>query len=239
MMSKMLKKIKLSKNAVVLEYQGFVQVGENIFKKDNEEICEAPPTAEFKAAIKQMEYFVGGIVPFDERKVETLVVTQIGITDEDDGLGIVMSVTAKFKKSSRPLNFNTPYWSTLDNENPLPEAAVEAVETIREQAKAYSGGVYEQTTLDLTTDKEISDPNAPEKAEEAEKVLDGILEGSEESEDTPGIARSTGNLNVEGALENMREQPGVNGRKPRRKRRTKLEMEKARAEKQEAAEATV
>ncbi len=191
-----LKKIKLGKNSVELVYLDFVQSGEDTYTKEVSELCHAPPTAEFRAAIKQMEFFVGGVVPFDERKVETLVVTQISITDEDDGLGIVMSVTAKFKNSSRPLNFNTPYWSTLDNENPLPEAAVEAVDTIKEQAKEYSGGLYEQASLDLG-------PNDP------------TPESPWSEEDTNG------------------------DKKPRRKRRTKLEMEKARAEQEEAAEATV
>ena len=98
-----------------------------------------------------MEGFVQDIVPLEQSKVEKLTVTQITITDEDDGIGIVMSVTAKFLKSSRPLTFSTPYWSTLDNENPLPDAAVAAIEEIKKQAKEYSGGVYWQASLDFTT----------------------------------------------------------------------------------------
>ena len=219
-----LKKIKLGKNSVELVYLDFVQVGEDTYTKEVGELCHAPPTAEFKAAVKQMGYFVGGVVPFDERKVEDLVVTQISITDEDDGLGIVMAVTAKFKKSSRPLNFNTPYWSTLDNENPLPEAAVEAVETIKEQAKAYSGGVYEQASLDLNDPAEDPKPDAEDIFPE-----EGIHIGSQEA----------GNLDVEGALDKLKEEAETNGatQKPKRKRRTKLEMEKARAETQETADA--
>ncbi len=206
-----LKKIELGKNSVELVYLDFVQVGEDTYTKEVTEVCHAPATAEFKAAVKQMEYFVGGIVPFDERKVENLTVTQISITDEDDGLGIVMSVTAKFKKSSRPLNFNTPYWSTLDNENPLPESAVEAVDTIKEQAKSYSGGLYEQASLDLGP----NDPT-PENTEP---------EADQQSLGTPDEESVVGHES--------------NGKKPRRKRRTKLEMEKDRAEKQEALEANV
>ena len=215
-----LKKIELGKNSVELVYLDFVQVGEDTYTKEVTEVCHAPATAEFKAAVKQMEYFVGGIVPFDERKVENLTVTQISITDEDDGLGIVMSVTAKFKKSSRPLNFNTPYWSTLDNENPLPESAVEAVDTIKEQAKAYSGGLYEQASLDLGEAKQ-----EPE---------------TEESESDDNQSPS-GNLDVEGALDKLKDEAETNGAgsKPRRKRRTNLEMEKAWAEKQEVLEANV
>ena len=217
-----LKKIKLGKNSVELVYLDFVQSGEDTYMKEVKEICHAPATAEFKTAVKRMENFVRGVVPFDEKKVEKLVVTQISITDEDDGLGIVMSVTAKFKKSSRPLNFNTPYWSTLDNENPLPEAAVEAVDTIKEQAKAYSRGLYEQASLDLgDAKKEPEDEDSEETALDEKEV----------------IVSGTGNLDAQGALDKLKEEAGMNGDtpKPRRKRRTKLEMEKARAEKEEAA----
>ena len=155
-MSKLdLKKIKLGKDSVELVYLDFVTVGENTYTKKVGELCHAPPTVEFKEAVNAMEGFVQDIVPLEQSKVEKLTVTQITITDEDDGLGIVMSVTAKFLKSSRPLNFSTPYWSTLDNENPLPDAAVAAIEEIKKQAKEYSGGVYWQASLDLTTGENI------------------------------------------------------------------------------------
>lgn len=221
-----LTKIKIGKDSVKLVYMDFVQNGEDSYTKEVEELCKAPPTVEFKDAVKAMEHFVQDVVPLEQKRVEKLTVTQISITNEDDGLGIVLSVTAKFKKSSRPLNFNTPYWSTLDNENPLPDAAVDAVENIKKQAKAYSGGLYEQASLDLQ-DKEAPDPNDPEKDP-----------GSEESENTPDESVPPGNLNVGKAFEEMKEQAG-NGAsgKPRKKRRTKLEMEKARAEEQETADA--
>ena len=146
-----LKKIKLGKDSVELVYMDFVTVGENTYTKKVGELCHAPPTVAFKEAGNVMEGFVQEIVPLDQSRVENLTITQITITDEDDGMGIVMSVTAKFLKSSRPLNFKTPYWSTLDNENPLPDAAVTAIEEIKKQAKEYSGGVYWQASLDLTT----------------------------------------------------------------------------------------
>lgn len=164
-----LTKIKLGKSSVELVYLDFVQNGEDTYTKEVGEICHAPPTVEFKDSVRAMEKFSQGIVPLQQEKVEKITVTQIAITNEDDGLGIVMSVTAKFKKSSRPHNFNTPYWSSLDNENALPEAVIEAVETIKEQAKEYSGGRYEQASMDLSDGQKEPDAEEPRNGQHPTK----------------------------------------------------------------------
>jgi len=143
-----LTKIKLGKR-VVLTYTDFVMVGDDAYTKEVTEKCQAPPTAEFKAAVRKLNDYVYKLHPLEAKNVESLSVNQITMKPEDDGMGITLSVTAQFKNVSRPSNFNTPYVSTLDNSNPMPDDIVEIIDVIKDQAKLYSEGVYEQATLDL------------------------------------------------------------------------------------------
>ena len=148
-----LTKIKLGKSMVELVYLDFVTVGEDVYTKEVGEKCKAPPTADFKAAVGKLKEFVYKVHPLQKNQVESLEVTQITIKPEDDGMGIVLVVTAQYKNVSRPDNFTTPYVSTLDNSNPLPDSVVEIIDVIKDQAKLYSEGLYEQATLDLKPDK--------------------------------------------------------------------------------------
>ena len=196
-----LTKIKLGKSMVELVYLDFVTVGEDVYIKEVGEKCKAPPTAEFRQAVGKLNKFVYKVHPLEKEQVESLVVTQITIKPEDDGMGITLAVTAQFKNVSRPSNFNTPYASTLDNSNPLPDSVVELIDVIKDQAKQYSEGRYEQATLDLEESK-------------------GTDAATEESTNTPDW--------------NDEEKNGVSDEKPKHKRRTKLEIEKDRAEAEES-----
>jgi len=159
-----LTKIKLGKSVVLLTYLDFVIAGDDIYEKEVTEKCKAPPTADFKAAIRKIKDYVYKLHPLEAKKVESLDVTQIIIKPEDDGMGITLSVTVQFKDVSRPSNFNTPYASTLDNSNPLPDAVVEIIDVIKDQAKQYSEGRYEQASLELDN---IKNPNEETKTENA------------------------------------------------------------------------
>ena len=164
-----LTKIKLGKSMVELVYLDFVTVGEDVYTKEVGEKCKAPPTADFKAAVGKLKKFVYKIHPLQNDQVESLEITQITIKPEDDGMGITLSVTAQFKNVSRPSNFNTPYVSTLDNSNPMPDSVVEIIDVIKDQAKQYSEGRYEQATLDLDN---IQSPNEETKTENANGAPD-------------------------------------------------------------------
>ena len=155
-----LTKIKLGKSMVELVYLDFVTVGEDVYTKEVDEKCKAPPTADFKAAVGKLKKFVYKIHPLQKDQVESIEVTQITIKQEDDGMGITLSVTAQFKNVSRPSNFNTSYVSTLDNSNPMPDSVVEIIDVIKDQAKQYSEGRYEQVTLNL--DDTTKDPETEE-----------------------------------------------------------------------------
>lgn len=161
-----LTKIKLGKR-VILTYTDFVMAGDDVYPKEVTEKCQAPPTAEFKAAVRKLNDYVYKLHPLNMNQVETLEVTQIAIKPEDDGIGITLSVTVQFKNVSRPSNFNTPYASTLDNSNPLPDAVVEIIDVIKDQAKLYSEGSYEQASLDLDN---TQSPNEETKTENANGV---------------------------------------------------------------------
>jgi len=158
-----LTKIKLGKSVVLLTYMDFVSAGDDIYEKEWTEKCKAPPTADFKAAVRKLNDYVYKLHPLEAKNVESLEVTQITIKPEDDGIGITLAVTAQFKNVSRPSNFNTSYVSTLDNANPMPESIVEIIGVIKDQAKLYSEGVYEQATLDLdnqqSPDEEVESKN--------------------------------------------------------------------------------
>jgi len=126
-----LTKIKLSKSMVELVYLDFVTVGNDTYTKEVGEKCKAPPTFEFRQAVGTLKNFVYKVHPLQKDQVESLEVTQITIKPEDDGMGITLAVSAQFKNVSRPSNFNTPYASTLDNSNPLPDSIVELIDTIK------------------------------------------------------------------------------------------------------------
>lgn len=160
-----LKKIALGNSTVVLTYREFVvDDAGNIYLKDTEETCKAPATLDFRNAVEQMHDYVYHLYPLNKDEVESLKVTSITIKHEDDGCGITMAVTAQFKDVSRPANFNTPYWSTLDNQNPMPDEVYETLEIIKVEASLYSNGKYEQASLDLTTEEK---PEAfPEKSKQ-------------------------------------------------------------------------
>lgn len=144
-----LTKIALGKSTVTLTYLDFVRAGDDTYTKKVTETCKAPPTAEFKAAVRKLGSYVFKLHPLDKDQVESLEVTQIAIKPEDDGIGITLSVTAQFKNVSRLSNFNTPYTSSLDNSNPLPDNVIDIIDVIKDQAKQYSEGRYEQASLDL------------------------------------------------------------------------------------------
>ena len=148
-----LTKIKLGKR-IVLTYIDFVKAGDDIYEKEWTEKCKAPPTAEFKAAIGRLNEYVYKLHPLEAKNVESLDVTEISIRNEDNGIGITLSVTAQFKDVSRPCNFNTSYVSSLDNSNPLPDSVVELVDVIKDQAKLYSEGRYDQAILDFSPNEE-------------------------------------------------------------------------------------
>jgi len=161
-----LTKIKLGKR-IVLTYTDFVMAGKDVYEKEWTEKCKAPPTADFKAAVRKLNDYVYKLHPLEAKNVESLEVNQIAIKPEDDGIGITLSVTAQFKNVSRPSNFNTPYASTLDNSNPLPDSVVEIIDVIKDQAKQYSEGRYEQANLDLD---DTQSPDEKTKTENANNV---------------------------------------------------------------------
>lgn len=199
-----LTKIKLGKSMVELVYMDFVTAGDDTYTKEVSEKCKAPATADFRAAVSKLKKFVYKVHPLEKDQVESLEVTQITIKPEDDGMGITLAVTAQFKNVSRPSNFNTPYASTLDNSNPLPDSVVELIDVIKDQAKLYSEGVYEQVTLDLDDTPTKETVYTPSE-EDGSQTWDGA-----ENKD------------------------GVSDENPKRKRRTKLEMERDRAEAEES-----
>jgi len=154
-----LTKIKLGKSVVELIYMDFVTAGDDTYQKEVTEKCGAPATADFKQAVGKLKQFVYKVHPLEKDQVESLDVTQITIKPEDDGMGITLAVTAQFKNVSRPSNFNTPYASTLDNSNPLLDSVVELIDVIKDQAKLYSEGRYEQASLDLNKKEETEAEN--------------------------------------------------------------------------------
>lgn len=198
-----LTKIKLGKSVVELTYMDFVKAGDDTYTKEVTEKCRAPVTADFKEAVRKLNDYVYKLHPLEAKQVESLEVTQITIKPEDDGMGITLAVTAQFKNVSRPSNFNTPYASTLDNSNPLPDSIVEIIDTIKDQAKLYSEGHYEQASLNLDDTSKESE--------------------TEESEHTPDDEVIAENKN------------GAADQKSKHKRRTKLKMEKDRADAEESA----
>jgi len=182
-----LTKIKLGKSMVELVYLDFVTVGEDVYTKEVGEKCKAPPTAEFRQAVGKLNKFVYKVHPLEKNQVEFLVVNQITIKQEDDGMGITLAVTAQFKNVSRPSNFNTPYASTLDNSNPLPDAVVEIIDVIKDQAKQYSEGRYEQATLDLdnqqSQDEEVESKNGvPDEKPKRDRQTNKMKEAKEKAE---------------------------------------------------------
>ena len=160
-----LTKIKLGKSVVKLTYMKFVTAGDDTYPKEVAEKCKAPATADFRQAVGKLKEFVYKVHPLKKDQVESLEVTQITIKPEDDGIGITLSVTAQFKNVSRPDNFTTSFVSTLDNSNPLPDSIVELIDTIKDQAKLYSEGCYEQASLDLNKkeETEVEDKNGAEE----------------------------------------------------------------------------
>lgn len=169
-----LKRIAIGNSTVVLTYRDFVtDAAGNVYPKDTVETCKAPATFDFRNAVKRMNDYVYHHYPLKKDEVESLKVTSISIKNEDDGCGITMAVTAQFKDVSRPANFNTPYWSTLDNQNPMPDEVSETLEVIKAQAKLYSDGKYEQASLDLTAEeKPEALPKSTQKSKQkSEKAM--------------------------------------------------------------------
>ncbi len=155
-MPKTLDILKLSFVAgqVAIDYLDFVTVGEDeVFPFEHGIKGKATVHADFRKAFKAMEQWVYPTVRFDKDEVKSLVVTQVILKPQDDGVGITMTCTFQFKNVLRPLDIKTPFWSTVDSEKPLPAEAVEDIEKLKEEAVAYLGGKFDSVQLKFDPEK--------------------------------------------------------------------------------------
>ena len=147
-------KISLVTGQVAIDYLEFIAVGEDeVFPFEHSIKGKAPVHADFRKAFKAMEQWVYPTVRFDTDEVKSLVVTQVILKPQDDGVGITMACTFQFKNVLRPLTLNTPFWSTTDSEKPLPAKAVEDIETLKKEAVAYLGGKFDSVQLKFDPEK--------------------------------------------------------------------------------------
>lgn len=176
----MSKKLDISKISLVaggqvsIDYLDFVTVGEDeVFPFEHGIKGKAPVHADFRKAFKAMERWVYPTVGLDKSKVKSLVVTHVSLKPQDDGVGIAMACTVQLKNVLRPLNLNTPFWSTTDSEEPLPDAAVGDIERLTEEAVEYLGGKFESTQLKFDPEKTL------------QRLLDESENGKSESCEQP------------------------------------------------------
>jgi len=155
---------------VSIEYLDFVTVGEDeVFPFEVSKKGKAPVHADFRKAFKAMEQWVYPTVPFHKTEVKSLVVTHITLKPMDDGVGITMACTFQFKNVLRPLNLNTPFWSTTDSEEPLPAKAVADIENLKTEAVAYLGGKFDHVQLKFDpekTSKRLQEESANENVQD-------------------------------------------------------------------------
>lgn len=144
----------VSGGQVSIDYLDFVTVGEDeVYAFETNKKGKAPVHADFRKAFKATEQWIYPTVPFDKDEVKSLVVTQVTLKPQDDGVGITMKGSVQFKNVLRPFMFDTPFWSTLDSEKPLPDEAVEDIEKLKEEAVAYLGGKFDSVQLKFDPEK--------------------------------------------------------------------------------------